>query len=79
MLGVTASLAIENAIKDALDKNRYVLIVSATGKIKQHLERFKILEMISPHHLMLERKQALTLITPQTYRSEMLNSSQSNP
>lgn len=83
MLGVTASLAIENAIKDAVDKGRQVFIVGATGKIKQRLERFKILEMIPPHHLMLDRKealqQALTLINPSIYDADSLNGSESNP
>lgn len=67
MLGVTACLAIENAIKDAVEKGRHVFIVGAKGKIKERLERFKIVDMVPPHHLMLARKealqQALTLIT----------------
>ncbi|WP_313657066.1 bicarbonate transporter BicA, partial [Planktothrix agardhii] len=66
MLGVTACLAIENAIKDAVEKGRHVFIVGAKGKIKERLERFKIVDMLPPHHLMLVRQealqQALTLI-----------------
>jgi SulP family sulfate permease len=83
MLGVTASLAIENAIKDAVDKGRHVFIVGAAGKIKQRLERFKILDMIPSHHLILQRKealqQALTLITPPAYSGEMLDTNPSDP
>lgn len=59
MLGVTACLAIENAIKDAVEKGRHVFIVGAKGKIKERLERFKIVDMIPPHHLILVRKEAL--------------------
>ncbi|HBW57904.1 MAG TPA: sodium-independent anion transporter [Oscillatoriales bacterium UBA8482] len=66
MLGVTACLAIENAIKDAVEKGRHVFIVGAKGKIKERLQRFKIVDMMPPHHLILVRKealqQALTLI-----------------
>ena len=39
LLGVTASLAIENAIKDAVESGRHVFIVGAAGKIKQRLEK----------------------------------------
>lgn len=59
LLGVTASLEIENAIKEACDKGIEVLIVGATGKIKRRLERFGILEMIPPHHLFVDRTEAL--------------------
>jgi SulP family sulfate permease len=59
LLGVTASLEIENAIKEACDKSIEVLIVGATGKIKRRLERFGILEMIPPHHLFVDRTEAL--------------------
>ncbi|HAN74586.1 MAG TPA: sodium-independent anion transporter [Planktothrix sp. UBA8402] len=80
MLGVTACLAIENAIKDAVEKGRHVFIVGAKGKIKERLERFKIVDMLPPHHLMLVRQealqQALTLITlPSTVETPNINSS----
>lgn len=82
MLGVTACLAIENAIKDAVEKGRHVFIVGAKGKIKERLERFKIVDMMPPHHLMLVRKealqQALNLITP-TVGVDTFKSSSSDP
>lgn len=59
LLGVTASLEIENAIKEACDKGIQVLIVGAAGKIKQRLERFGILARIPSHHLLLDRTEAL--------------------
>lgn len=59
MLGVTASLAIENAIKDAIEKGRHVFIVGATGKIKQRLERLGILNLLPPQNLMMDRLEAL--------------------
>ncbi|MGB3237365.1 MAG: SulP family inorganic anion transporter [Geitlerinemataceae cyanobacterium] len=59
MLGVTASLAIENAIIEAIDKGRHVFIVGATGSIKRRLEKFGILKRIPPHHLTIDRTEAL--------------------
>ncbi|MBD1904022.1 SulP family inorganic anion transporter [Funiculus sociatus GB2-A5] len=59
LLGVTASLAIENAIKDACDKGLEVFIVGATEKIEQRLERFGILNLIPQNHLVRNRVDAL--------------------
>ncbi len=59
LLGVTTSLVIENAIRDAYDKGLNVLIVGATNKIKKRLEKLGIVELISPHNLMLDRLEAL--------------------
>ncbi|MGB6166997.1 MAG: SulP family inorganic anion transporter [Geitlerinemataceae cyanobacterium] len=59
MLGVTASLAIENAIIEAIDKGRHVFIVGATGSIKRRLEKFGILKRIPAHHLTIDRTEAL--------------------
>ncbi|MCX7593087.1 MAG: SulP family inorganic anion transporter [Fischerella sp.] len=59
LLGVTASLAIENAIKEAIEKGRQVFIVGAAGKIKRRLERFGILQLLPPHHLLMDRTEAL--------------------
>lgn len=79
MLGVTACLAIENAIKDAVEKGRHVFIVGAKGKIKERLERFKIVDMVPPHHLMLVRQealqQALTLINLSSHETPNLDPS----
>ncbi|MCT7958388.1 bicarbonate transporter BicA [Laspinema palackyanum] len=59
MLGVTSSLAIENAIKDALDKGRHVFIVGAAGQIRRRLERFGIVQLLPPHHMTGTRVEAL--------------------
>jgi sulfate permease, SulP family len=59
LLGVTASLAIENAIKEAVEKGRQVFIVGAAGKIKRRLERFGILQLLPPHHLLMDRTEAI--------------------
>ncbi|BDA70885.1 sulfate permease family protein [Calothrix sp. PCC 7716] len=68
MLGVTASLALENAIKDAVDRGRQVFIVGAAGKVKKRLEKFGIFQIIPQHNLFTERadalRQALAIVNP---------------
>ncbi|GAX38556.1 bicarbonate transporter BicA [Nodularia sp. NIES-3585] len=66
MLGVTASLAIENAIQDAHEQGRQILVVGAGGKVKRRLEKFGIDKFVPSHHFFMNRsealKQALALI-----------------
>ena len=59
ILGVTSSLAIENAIKEAIDVGREVIIVGATGKVKRRLEKLGIAGLIPGHHWMGDRLTAL--------------------
>ncbi|RAM50890.1 MAG: sodium-independent anion transporter [Hapalosiphonaceae cyanobacterium JJU2] len=59
LLGVTASLAIENAIKEAVEKGRHVFIVGATGKIQRRLENLGIIQLLPPQHLVMDRQEAL--------------------
>ncbi|MEA5594706.1 SulP family inorganic anion transporter [Rivularia sp. UHCC 0363] len=69
-IGVTSSLAVENAIKDALDKGRHIFIVGAQGKIKQRFQKMGIFSMLPPHHIVMSReealKQALNLVSYQS-------------
>ncbi|MCC5597690.1 bicarbonate transporter BicA [Nostoc favosum] len=66
MLGVTASLAIENAIKDANEQGRNVLIVGATSKVKKRLDKFGISRFVPEHYMFVDRvdalKQAVALV-----------------
>lgn len=59
VLGVTSSLAIENAIHEALDLGRQVIVVGATGKVKRRLEKLGIAGLIPGHHWMGDRLTAL--------------------
>jgi len=59
MLGVTASLAIENAIKDAIEQGRHVFIVGATGSVKRRLEKLGIFDLLPAQNLMEDRLEAL--------------------
>ncbi|MEA5465721.1 bicarbonate transporter BicA [Leptothoe sp. PORK10 BA2] len=58
-MGVTASLTIENAIKDALEKGRHVFIVGAAGQTRKRLESLKVLSLLPPNHLFENREEAL--------------------
>jgi SulP family sulfate permease len=58
-LGVTASLEIENAIRDAVEKGRQVYIVGAAGKVKRRLEKLGVFQVIPSHHLFTSRTDAL--------------------
>lgn len=59
LLGVTASLAIENMVNEALNQRRWVFVVGATGDVKQRLQRLKLLDRIPPEHQAQTRREAL--------------------
>lgn len=59
MMGVTASLTIESAIREAVEKGRQIILVGVTGKVKKRLENLGVLSLLPPDHLVIERKQAL--------------------
>ena len=58
-MGVTASLEIENAVRDAIDKGRQVYLVGAADKVKRRLEKLGIFQVIPAHHLFTNRTDAL--------------------
>jgi sulfate permease, SulP family len=75
VLGVTSSLAIENAIQEAIDAKREVIVVGATGKVKRRLEKLGISGLIPGHHWMGDRltalQEGLTMVREkQTYTYE---------
>ena len=59
VVGVTSALAIENAIQEALDAGREVVVVGATGKVRDRLEKLGIAGMIPEEHWMGDRLMAL--------------------
>ncbi len=61
MLGVTASLAIENAIRDACDKGLQVYIAGASTKIQSRLESLGLFDLIKAEHIVVDRTTALRL------------------
>lgn len=59
LMGVTASLAIENMVKEATEKRRAVFIVGAKGRVKARLQKMKILELLPPENTLEDRLEAL--------------------
>lgn len=60
LMGVTSSLALENAIQEALDRGRHVFIVGATGSIQRRLQKLGVWNAIPSQHRLLDRQEALT-------------------
>ncbi|GAB4213378.1 MAG: SulP family inorganic anion transporter [Synechococcales cyanobacterium] len=58
-MGVTASLAIENVIRDACDKGLQVFIVGVSERVKRRLERLGLLAVVPADHVLAEREEAL--------------------
>ncbi len=58
-LGVTAALALENAIQDASDAGRAVFIVGARGKTLKRLEKLGVLRFVPASRLVDTREEAL--------------------
>ncbi len=73
-IGVTASLAIENMIKEAREKRREVFIVEASGEVKARLLRLNVLELLPPGNLVTNRLDALQQATAliEEHRTEVL-------
>ncbi len=67
LLGVTASLAIENAIRDARDKGLQVYVVGASAKVLKRLERLGLFELITREHLLDDRTEALRRAVDHVY------------
>jgi SulP family sulfate permease len=59
LLGVTSSLAIENAMVDANEKGLKLFVVGATGKVKQRLEKLGIADIVPEENFVDDRKEAL--------------------
>ncbi|MGB7521749.1 MAG: SulP family inorganic anion transporter, partial [Spirulinaceae cyanobacterium] len=58
-VGVTASLAIENIVKEACEKRREVFLVGAVGSVRARLNRLKIWERLPENNRETDRLQAL--------------------
>ncbi len=64
LIDATISLAIENAIKDAVEQEREVFIVSPSEQARQILERLGVFKLIPADHLALKRIDALRQALP---------------
>jgi SulP family sulfate permease len=50
MLGVTASLAMEKMVDDALKQGLDVYVVGSSGKVAKRLQKFQILSKVPSEH-----------------------------
>ncbi|MBE9117080.1 SulP family inorganic anion transporter [Lusitaniella coriacea LEGE 07157] len=59
ILGVTSSLALENAIKEAIEKDRQVFLVGISGQAEKRLRKMGVMERIPDENIMRDRVTAL--------------------
>ncbi|MEB3321853.1 MAG: SulP family inorganic anion transporter, partial [Synechococcaceae cyanobacterium] len=62
-LGVTASLALENAVQEAVEKGREVFVVGASGTTLRRLEKLGLPQLLPPDHIEISRREALERAT----------------
>jgi len=60
-LGVTAAIALENAVKEAMEVGRDVFMVGVSGSTENRLRKLKLLERLPEGHLTPDRLSALRL------------------
>ncbi len=75
-LGVTASLSLENAIEEAVEKGRHVFLVGAAGQTKRRLNKLKVFNLIPPDYLYMDRgealKDAVNLVFPELNQPDQI-------
>ena len=58
---VTAAIALENAVKEAIEESRQVFLVGATGSTEKRLQKLKLLDRVPQSHITDDRLDALRL------------------
>ena len=80
-LGVTAAIALENAVKEAMEVGRDVFMVGVSGSTENRLHKLKLLERLPAQNITSDRLSALRLAvgglpvngrTPHDYRTGRL-------
>ena len=59
ILGVTSSLALENAITEALEKGRQVFLVGLQGQAERRLTKMGVVEKVPSQNMIGDRTTAL--------------------
>ncbi|MEO1006832.1 MAG: STAS domain-containing protein, partial [Cyanobacteria bacterium J06638_38] len=59
ILGVTSSLALENAIEEAVEKDRQVFLVGVSGQAEKRLKKLGVMEIVPSSHMVSDRTTAL--------------------
>ena len=75
-VGVTATLAIENMVKEAKEKRRDVFLVGASGRVEDRLRRLKILRKVLLENHVHNRLQALQQASVLIHRHNSSSSSE---
>jgi SulP family sulfate permease len=70
MIDVTVGLALENAIKDALDAKCEVFLLCPNEQTRQQLERFHVIDLISSNNTYSFRHEALEAALEYIERNE---------
>ena len=60
-LGVTAAIALENAVKDAIEVGRQVFLVGASGSTENRLQKLKLTDRLPTENITSDRITALRL------------------
>ena len=60
-MGVTAAIALENAVKEAIEVGREVFLVGASGSTEKRLQKMKLLERLPDKNIGSDRLTALRL------------------
>lgn len=71
ILGVTSSLALENAITEAVEKGRQVFIVGVSGQAERRLRKMGVMAQIPPEHIVKDRTDALRQATDYVDRNPL--------
>ena len=79
ILGVTSSLALENAIEEAVEKGRQVYIVGVNGQAEKRLRKMGVMAQIPDENIMSDRTKALRQAVNQVGRESAEFSQQIPP
>ncbi len=60
-LGVTAAIALENAVKEAMEVGRQVFMVGATGSTLNRLHKLRLIDRLPDKNITSDRLEALTI------------------
>ena len=59
ILGVTSSLALENAIEEAVEKDRQVFLVGVSGQAEKRLRKLGVMDIVPSTNIISDRTVAL--------------------
>ena len=81
ILGVTSSLALENAIEEAVEKGRQVFLVGLQGQAEKRLRKLGVMEKVPTQNIISDRTEALrkAVISISGSVSEVYNSQGTSP